>query len=217
MEMLITSPRYLRARIDVYRDAIARAGKDDPDIGILRSGVMRDKEEEHRLVLEKLSGQSYPNDPLSLIELTSFNTWFVLHPEKVCGQEIITTSREFPISVKGTKENIVAAIGHGTGDGRLILPVPFEWRIESFDPDTENFEVEYSGGEYKALIYDGGAEYFLEISQGTDTIESVRFDTVEEANLHLMHFMKAHRGPASSQSLELEALALEIELQISDL
>jgi hypothetical protein len=32
-----------------------------------------------------------------------------------------------------------------------------------------------------------------------------------------MNFMKSHRGQASSKTLELEALALELELQMTEL
>jgi hypothetical protein len=48
--------------------------------------------------------------PLSFVELCSFNTWFAIHPEKVAGEEIITTSVHFPVSIKGTKEDIIATI-----------------------------------------------------------------------------------------------------------
>jgi hypothetical protein len=47
---------------------------------------------------------------LSFSDLTRFNTWFELHPEKVAGVETITTSREFPISIKGTKEDILDTV-----------------------------------------------------------------------------------------------------------
>jgi len=42
--------------------------------------------------------------------LTSFNSWFALHPEKICGIEYVTTSREFPIAVNGSDEDIYQTI-----------------------------------------------------------------------------------------------------------
>jgi hypothetical protein len=34
----------------------------------------------------------------------------VLHPEKVCGQEVITTSKEFPVTIQGDKAQILSTI-----------------------------------------------------------------------------------------------------------
>ena len=50
------------------------------------------------------------NSPLSFTEITAFNTWFAMHPEKIAGKELLTTSREFPITIKGTKEDIINCI-----------------------------------------------------------------------------------------------------------
>jgi hypothetical protein len=33
-----------------------------------------------------------------------------LYPEKVCGKEVVTTSIEFPITIKGSKEDILNTI-----------------------------------------------------------------------------------------------------------
>lgn len=54
--------------------------------------------------------QSGNKKPLSFSEITRFNTWFLIHPEKLAGKEIITTSRGFPISVKGTETDILMTI-----------------------------------------------------------------------------------------------------------
>ena len=60
------------------------------------------------------------NNPLSFREITSFNTWFVMHPEKICGKEVITSSLQFPITVEGSKEDIIRSIQgneqHDTGE-----------------------------------------------------------------------------------------------------
>ncbi|MFP4060057.1 MAG: hypothetical protein ACLFUC_06200 [Bacteroidales bacterium] len=54
--------------------------------------------------------QSDIKKPLSFSEITRFNTWFLIHPKKVEGKEIITTSREFPISIQGSEITILATI-----------------------------------------------------------------------------------------------------------
>jgi hypothetical protein len=99
----------------------------------------------------------------------------------------------------------------------LILPVPFEWSIKYFDASDPDFDVEYTNGEYNARIYQGGVDYNLQIHKGDYIEDNVNFMDIRDANLHLMNFMKAHRGMASSKTLELEALALELELQMTEL
>lgn len=74
---------------------------------LLRNGVVPDVLKEH---FEKLQ-KTRDNQPLSFDEITRFNTWFEIHPEKIAGKEVITTSREFPVSIKGYKSDILATIG----------------------------------------------------------------------------------------------------------
>jgi hypothetical protein len=45
------------------------------------------------------------------VEITSNNKWFELHPEKVAGVEVHTTSIYFPIQVKGTKDDVLRVTG----------------------------------------------------------------------------------------------------------
>jgi hypothetical protein len=63
----------------------------------------------------------YYEETLSFFDLTRFNTWFTLYPEKVCGKEVVTTSIEFPITIKGTKEDILNTIHIETTPGELEL------------------------------------------------------------------------------------------------
>ena len=54
---------------------------------------------------------------MNFVEITSGNKWFQMHPEKVAGIEIETTSRFFPIQVKGTKEDVLrVTTGFSTND-----------------------------------------------------------------------------------------------------
>jgi len=55
----------------------------------------------------------FESTPLDFAELTRWDTWFWLHPEKVAGVEQTTTSPQFPLTVKGTKEDIIRTIRAG--------------------------------------------------------------------------------------------------------
>ncbi len=119
------SPSYYRARIGVIQNLISsldinRMEKGN-DIVLLRNGVFPEKFNEEKLIREKLSQKSLSNETLSFSELTRFNTWFSIYPEKVCGMEVVTTSIEFPITIKGTKEDILNTIHNETTPGEIEL------------------------------------------------------------------------------------------------
>ncbi len=44
--------------------------------------------------------------PLSFSEITKYNTWFEMNPDRVAGTEVITTSRNFPIQIKTKRSDI---------------------------------------------------------------------------------------------------------------
>ena len=98
------SPTYLRARMDLIREKLA--GTDDMQAALLRNGVFYDQ----KAIELKAKSKQYPQTPLSFTELCTFNTWFVLHPEKVCGIEKTTSSKEFPVTIQGDKSKILSTI-----------------------------------------------------------------------------------------------------------
>lgn len=98
------STTYLRARMDLIRENLSSAN--DMQAALLRNGVYYDQ----KAIEEKAKSKPYPQTPLSFTELCTFNTWFVLHPEKVCGIEKTTSSKEFPVTIQGDKSKILATI-----------------------------------------------------------------------------------------------------------
>lgn len=102
--MLVVSPTYLRARLDLIREKLTSAT--DMQAALLRNGVYYDQ----KSIEQKAKSKAYPQTPLSFTELCTFNTWFVLHPEKVCGQEVVTSSKEFPVTIQGDKAQILSII-----------------------------------------------------------------------------------------------------------
>jgi hypothetical protein len=102
--MLVVSPTYLRARLDLIREKLTSAT--DMQAALLRNGVYYDQ----KAIEQKAKSKAYPTAPLSFTELCTFNTWFALHPEKVCGQEVVTSSKEFPVTIQGDKAQILSII-----------------------------------------------------------------------------------------------------------
>jgi hypothetical protein len=109
-------PSYYRARISAFHYFISNGGeskeRNSPN-ELLKYGVIHpDIADEFEKYLTKLCAEyTFSELPLTFTELCSFNTWFAMHPEKIAGKEIITTSREFPIGIKGTKEDVIRVVG----------------------------------------------------------------------------------------------------------
>ena len=107
-------PTYFRARLEVIEDLIKSIDGDrdekNNDRVVMRNGVFPKGYDEKGLIQQKLTKKNIPGQALTFEELTRFNNWFAMHPEKVAGKEIITSSREFPISIVGTKEDIIKTV-----------------------------------------------------------------------------------------------------------
>jgi hypothetical protein len=48
---------------------------------------------------------------MDFVTITSNNNWFEMHPEKIAGEEYLTTSLYFPIMVRGTKADVLRVTG----------------------------------------------------------------------------------------------------------
>ncbi len=122
---MLKEPKYYRARIDKIDELISYYNHllkqstitDDKEyfeknLRVLRNGVFPEEENETELINNKLKQYNYSNSPLQFEEITKYNTWFNIYPNKVAGQEKITSSREFPITITGTKQDILNTINN---------------------------------------------------------------------------------------------------------
>jgi len=112
---------YYRARMDAIGElikAIPVSDEKNNDRVLLRNGFIPERllPEFNKAVTGHLRVKN--RQPLSFTELCSFNTWFAMYPEKLAGIEYVTTSREFPIMVKGTKEDIIETVSRGLNDDK---------------------------------------------------------------------------------------------------
>jgi hypothetical protein len=117
------NPKYYRARNSLIVQLISELDSNDPNRVLLRNGVFPEEFNEAELIEEHLKQHSFSDEPLSFLGQTLFNTWFEMHPEKVAGKQIITSSREFPITIKGTKEDIIQTIKGKQDDFAFQLEV----------------------------------------------------------------------------------------------
>lgn len=117
--------RYFRARIAVIKNLIQEMDKDEPGRVLLRNGVFPDYIDQKGLISELINEKNISDKALTFQEIASFNTWFTIHPDKVAGTQQITSSREFPITIKGSREDIERTIQKGmtkkSGDFQFTL------------------------------------------------------------------------------------------------
>ncbi|CAN0059536.1 unnamed protein product, partial [Chrysoparadoxa australica] len=107
-------PKWLRARIaalNTLRSNLAKELKPKPgnkviahNLKLLSNGVFPIHLDEKKLINEHLN--STEETPLRFSELCSYSTYFELHPHKVCGTQEFTSSRDFPVIIKGTRDLI---------------------------------------------------------------------------------------------------------------
>lgn len=113
------TPTYQRARfaaIEQERSRLRQLLKDDSELSKKRKqrynqelaclawGFFPPENQDSELVHSELSkGEGIDSEPLTTAELLRYGCWFSLHPDKVVGKEVQTTSREFPVQVRGSK------------------------------------------------------------------------------------------------------------------
>jgi hypothetical protein len=112
---MIKNPAYYQARLQAIADEIKRE-TDDKRIKLLQNGYFPDYQPSpaRRTEPAEVSHSSPENNsPLTFLEICSWDTWFDMHPEKICGKTVITTSRSFPLEVKASPDDVIRTIAAG--------------------------------------------------------------------------------------------------------
>lgn len=109
------SPAWYRTRLStinyLIRNTPYKDEKINNDVVLLRNGVIPAHAPDYYDLEGRVSGflQSgvqLISEPLDFSEITCFNTWFEMHPDKVFGKEIVSTSVQFPLTIKGNRSDI---------------------------------------------------------------------------------------------------------------
>jgi hypothetical protein len=116
----MVSPSYCRARIAWIQSRLAEIPgiafpkdeeKLEKETRLLQNGVIPDWYDEKTEVEATLKRKTFSDGPLKFSEITTYNTWFRLHPDKVAGIETVTSSRDFPVQIKGSETTVLMTIG----------------------------------------------------------------------------------------------------------
>lgn len=105
---MIPSPAKCRSRIRALRSWIAACPPDKPgekgsDRKLLLYGVVPESHDLKSWIAKDIDAED--TEPLDLVESMALDTWFFQHPDKVCGKEVLTSSREFPLTIKGSRQD----------------------------------------------------------------------------------------------------------------
>ena len=141
---------YYKARLNAIEQIIIeeksgdRTEKNNHSV-LLRNGIvpdaLKDRYDKAFKTHHQVWLKSGNKQQLSFSDLTRFNTWFELHPEKVAGKEVITTSREFPVSIKGSETTILTAITKTLQSKKV-------------KPENQNRLVDFSFTASNIMVYD---------------------------------------------------------------
>lgn len=120
--MELIAPQQSRARIaalnhlradfnEALKTATGQRRKElELQIAQVRNGVFPEGFDADEMILLVEKDQDFSNAPLSTTELMTYGTYFDIHPQKICGQEVLSSSRDFPVSISGTREDVETAI-----------------------------------------------------------------------------------------------------------
>lgn len=134
----IAALHHLRAELNEdLKTATANRTKDlEQQIALVRNGVFPDGFDQDEIVKLVEKKQSFSNEPLTTTELMTFNTYFDIHPNKICGQELIASSRDFPVTIAGNREDVERAI-----DQTLETKNNMELEAQALELELNLFEL----------------------------------------------------------------------------
>ncbi len=212
---------YYRARIQSLRDYAANVRGENRRF--FQNGFVPAFEQGgfDNYVENRIAEQS--NDPLSFIELTTYNTWYEQHPEKVAGTMVEGSSLYFPVVVRGNKLDVMAMFKAALKEQAQTIAEPQQKPQED--------EPQYKVGDKFVNNRDKTIHTIIKIVS-IDELDGYLKAVLERHNAkHLYYFdnntafwtakIKEFFTPVSSDDnddelelLELEAEALEMELKL---
>ncbi len=127
--MMVRKSSYYRGRIELIKELFSNAN--DFDKKLLSNGFLPVDEHDQEI---RNRAKTQSNEPLNFVEISSYSTWFAMHPEKIAGIEITTTSNAFPIKTKGKKEDIqnmfAQVFGEANENEAIALAIALEMELE---------------------------------------------------------------------------------------
>lgn len=220
------TPSYYRLRLKAFEQWQKKPVSED-DVAIIRNGVVPPGYDLEATISQLQKETTVSNEPLTFTELTRYNNWFAIHPEKVAGQEVITTSREFPITIKGGEKEIKEMFGFLDGKPAKEEATDSDFNVMVYG--------KYKTGKYQAMDMANGQQASnlmyaslitaSELPNLTTSLEKAIKENpdwtfqIRVAGKSKVLKTFEHKKDNSNElelQLEAEALALELELMNMD-
>lgn len=102
-------PKFVRGRLKAiahFIDTLPDTEDKHSPRELLKMGFVHPDIEYNLTAKTAQFGVAQSEAPLTFTELTSYSTWFYIHPEKIAGTETVVTSRDFPVKVNGDRQTI---------------------------------------------------------------------------------------------------------------
>ncbi len=190
---MISSPAKCRSRIRALRAWIAACPLDTPgekgsDRKLLLYGVAPKGYDLDGWMKDDLNADE--SEPLGLVESMTLDTWFYQHPGKVCGKEVLTTSREFPLTIKGTREDCERVFAYHLGPLKERKPTRADSEAEADAALAlmQMLELEMGG---LAGASNGTATYY----QINDTLATITSERKEGKAMYRVETFRAWMPP----------------------
>jgi len=193
------SPAKCRSRIRALRAWIAACPPDKPgekgsNRKLLLYGVVPDGYDLKAWMDDDVDAEE--TGPLDLVESMTLDTWFYQHPDKVCGKEVLTSSREFPLTIKGTREDCERVFSKYFGPLRKATDLSQESANESGEDEAQAalalmqmIELEMEAGLSGASR--GSTTYY----QTNDTLATIHADRKNGRRLYRVETWRAWMPP----------------------
>ncbi len=145
-------PEYYRARIKALTETTGSSTVDE-NHKFFRNGFVPKNAQSTITKRIKHFISDASKEPLTFEEITSFSTWFNIHPEKIAGKEEPTTNRIFPIKTKGTTADIKKMFANVFGNDNsneseaeaMAIALQLELELISLNSKTMNYVSSLSG------------------------------------------------------------------------
>lgn len=110
------------------------------ELRALRRGFVPERFELDKQINELLSKQTISNVPLSFLELTRYSNYFAVNPDHVAGEEKLTTSKLFPVTINGSESTVRQTIEAqlNTSNDMELEALALELELGLFDFGFDN-------------------------------------------------------------------------------
>jgi len=169
---------FKRQRAQVYRarikliETFANGVPDEKNRRLFRNGFIPERYQSEFSKSLSVGTDGISKEPLSFAEITSYSTWFAMHPEKMAGYEKEASSIQFPVKLIGNRKDIEAMIAKVFPDEKkdseaeaLAMAIALEIELELLNTEGLNGLQEYITT-YKRKDKNGKTYYYQIIEKG---------------------------------------------------